>query len=101
MTKPKKTVASPDRSLERTDGRTLRSEAIVLVPLIDAIAPYRGVSLRSVREWIKSGKLPASKVGRNYLVDPADVAALLRPTLRTSPPPGKRPRESEKGFARQ
>lgn len=64
-----------------------------LVPLPDAARLYRGVSIRSLRSLIKRGRLPATKVGRAYLVDPRDVAALLQPTLRSAQP--ERRRESE------
>jgi excisionase family DNA binding protein len=68
-----------------------------LVTLDVAIAPYRGVSLRTARGWIRDGKLPAAKAGRGYLVDPADVARLLTPQLRAA---GTRPkRESENARA--
>jgi excisionase family DNA binding protein len=63
-----------------------------LVTLDVAIAIYKGVSLRTARNWIRDGKLPAAKAGRGYLVDPADVARLLTPQLRT--PPTKPGRES-------
>jgi excisionase family DNA binding protein len=53
-----------------------------LVTLDVAIQPYRGVSLRTARNLIRDGRLPATKLGRSYLVSPADVAALLRPVLR-------------------
>jgi len=71
-----------------------------LVTLDEALRPYPAVSVRSGREWIKRGRLPAVKVGKQYLVAPGDVAALLRPTLRQA---ALRPvRESEKArIARQ
>jgi excisionase family DNA binding protein len=67
-----------------------------LLPLDEALAPYR-VSLRTGRALIKSGKLPASKPGREYLVDPADVARVLTPRLHTPEPnrKGETPRERE------
>jgi excisionase family DNA binding protein len=68
-----------------------------LVTLDTAISPYKGISLRTARNWITSGRLPATKVGPRYLVDPDDVARLLAPTLRTKPArPG---RESENARA--
>jgi len=53
-----------------------------LLPLEEALAPYRGVSVRSARALIASGRLPAAKVGRAYLVAPDDLARLLAPVLR-------------------
>jgi excisionase family DNA binding protein len=64
-----------------------------LLTLDEAIAPYRGVTIPMVRAWIRRGELPAVRAGRGYLVDPADLAARLRPTLRT--PPARPSRESE------
>lgn len=71
-----------------------------LVTLDIAIAPYRGVSLRTARNWIRDGKLPATKAGRGYLVSPDDVAALLRPVLRTPASGAKRESPNERA-ARQ
>ena len=68
-----------------------------LVTLNVAIALYKGVSLRTARNWIRDGKLPAAKAGRGYLVDPADVARLLTPQLRAAP--AKCRRESENARA--
>jgi excisionase family DNA binding protein len=53
-----------------------------LVTLDVAIARYRGVSLRTARNWIRDGKLLATKAGRSYLIAPSDLAALLRPVVR-------------------
>jgi excisionase family DNA binding protein len=68
-----------------------------LVTLDVAIAAYKGVSLRTARNWIRDGKLPAAKAGRGYLVDPADVARLLTPQLRAVP--ARAGRESENARA--
>ena len=73
---------------------------VTLVTLTDAIRPYRGVSLRMIRTWIATGRLPATKLGRAYLVAPSDVAALLTPKLRDVSAPCKRETESER-IARQ
>jgi excisionase family DNA binding protein len=67
-----------------------------LLPLCEAIRPYRGVSLRTARNWIRDGKLPATKAGRGYLVSPADVGRLLTPVIRSAPRPK---RESENARA--
>jgi excisionase family DNA binding protein len=61
-----------------------------LVTLDIAIAPYRGVSLRTARNWIRDGRLPAARAGRGYLVDPLDVERLLAPTLRQPLPRAER-----------
>ena len=74
-----------------------------LVTLDIAIAPYAGVSIGTARRWIKAGKLPAAKAGRSYLVDPRDVAALLRPVVRGAPekPEPETPRQrAERQLAR-
>ena len=55
-----------------------------LLTLAAAIAGYDGLTVPMLRAWIKRGKLPAVKAGKTYLVDPSDLAALLRPTLRTT-----------------
>jgi hypothetical protein len=66
---------------------------VKLITLAAAITGYDGVTVPMLRAWIKRGKLPATKAGKSYLVDPVDLAGLLRPTLRT---PASRPaRESE------
>ena len=52
-----------------------------LLPLDAALGPY-SLTARQGRALIRCGKLPATKVGRAYLVSPHDVATLLRPTLR-------------------
>jgi excisionase family DNA binding protein len=53
-----------------------------LVTLAAALAAYPGVSLRTGRALIASGRLPAAKIGREYFVDPSDVANLFKPVLR-------------------
>lgn len=41
-----------------------------------------GVSPRRVRQLIDEKRLPATKVGRSYIIDPADVDAFERGALR-------------------
>jgi excisionase family DNA binding protein len=65
---------------------------VELVTIDLVIRRYRGVNARMVRRWIHTGRLPAAKIGRAYLVSPADVAELLRPTLR--PPVPRTTRET-------
>jgi hypothetical protein len=48
-----------------------------------------------LRARINGGQLPAVKMGRAYLVAPADVAALLTPKLLVTPTV-KRKRETER-----
>jgi excisionase family DNA binding protein len=57
-----------------------------LVPLEIAVRAYPGVTVRMLRDRIRTGRLPATKVGRAYLIDPRDLEALLEPTLRQPPP---------------
>ena len=65
-----------------------------LLTLDEALKPYPSVSVRAGREWIKRGRLPAVRVGKSYLVSPADLARLLTPTLRAPAP--RRHREGER-----
>ena len=58
-----------------------------LVTLDVAIGPYRGLTIRTIRALIAAGRLPAIKVGRNLMVDPRDLASVLRPVVR-QPAPG-------------
>lgn len=66
-----------------------------LVTLDIAIKPYKGVSRSMARKWIREGRLPATKIGRAYLVSPADLASLLRPTLRQPSKGERKKRETE------
>jgi hypothetical protein len=43
-----------------------------------------------VRAWIRRGELAATRAGKSYLIDPVDLAARLRPTLRAPRPPTRR-----------
>jgi len=45
---------------------------------IDQAARYLGVSRRTVYRWVWDGKLPASKVGGLYFIDPHDLHDLLK-----------------------
>jgi excisionase family DNA binding protein len=53
-----------------------------LLPLEDALAPYPGVSIRTARALVASGRLPAVRIGKGYHVRPADLADLFRPVAR-------------------
>jgi excisionase family DNA binding protein len=35
-----------------------------------------GISPMRVRQLIRDGKLPATKIGRDYVIDPADLAGV-------------------------
>jgi excisionase family DNA binding protein len=70
-----------------------------LLPLALALAPFH-VSVRTGRRLVRDGKLPATKIGREYLVSPDDVRALLTPTSRATTPKPKRESESAR-VARQ
>lgn len=45
--------------------------------LLSEIAAMCRAPVKSVREWIRAGKLPATRPGRRVLVRRADVDALL------------------------
>jgi excisionase family DNA binding protein len=42
-----------------------------------SLAEYLAVSDRTVRDWIRSGKLASYKLGKSRRIDPADVDAFL------------------------
>jgi excisionase family DNA binding protein len=54
---------------------TTKSPSPISIP---AAADRLGVSLYTVRAWIRSRRIPHLKLGRRVLVDPRDVEALLR-----------------------
>ena len=58
----------------------------VLVTLETARKPYEAVSVRMLRALIALGKLPVTKIGRNLMVSPADVATLFAPKVRPASP---------------
>ncbi len=68
----------------------------VLVTISEAIKPYRGVSIKMVRAWIRRGELAAVRAGRNYLIDPRDLANRLTPRLQTPKAPKKRETQTER-----
>ena len=51
-----------------------------LLTLDEASARFRK-SPRSLRAYIHAGMLPASKVGKSYLVSLSDLQALFRPVI--------------------
>lgn len=75
-------------------SQPIESPTAKLLPLAAALAPYF-VPIRTGRRLVRQGRLAAVKVGREYLVDPVDVAALFKPTLRVVSD-GARQRESNR-----
>ena len=45
---------------------------------IPELSKYLNVSEKTVRELAKGGRLPAVRIGRRVLFDPADVKAFVR-----------------------
>lgn len=45
--------------------------------LLPEVAEYLHVTVETVREWIKSGRLVAAKTGRAYVVSDSDLRAFL------------------------
>ena len=45
-------------------------------------ASFLKVTPRTVRDWISHGKLPASKVGRFYIIPAEEVGRLITPAAR-------------------
>ncbi len=48
------------------------------MPTVPEIAERLGRSPETIRRWIRAGKLRASKVGTQHVIDEADLAAFLR-----------------------
>jgi excisionase family DNA binding protein len=59
------------------DGRIV---PIMLTP--EEVAELVGVSIWSVRRLLRSGELPAVRMGRKYLIRVADLAEYLTPASR-------------------
>ena len=52
---------------------------------VDVLAARFGVTSQTIRNWIRSGRLPALQPGgRLYLVDDRDVAVFERQTVATA-----------------
>ncbi len=47
------------------------------------------VEERTIRDWIKQGKLKAMRLGKRYRLERADVEALFQPIAATPAPKGK------------
>jgi hypothetical protein len=71
-------------------------EQPALVPIAEAITKYHGVSVQMARTWCRTGKLPYVRAGKNNLIDPRDLAALLAPKLRAVGPKPERESPSER-----
>ncbi len=46
---------------------------------VDQVAGYFGKSARTIRKWIETGKLPAKKVGKGYVVTEDALNELVQP----------------------
>lgn len=66
-----------------------------LIRLQDACEQF-SIPIRTGRRLVREGEIPASKPGREYLVDPADMASALRPIVRVPPPKPERETPSER-----
>jgi len=45
---------------------------------VNQAAKHAGVCVNTMRAWLRAG-LPAQKIGRDWLIDPADLEAFPRP----------------------
>jgi excisionase family DNA binding protein len=52
------------------------------VALRIAVKAITGLSVRTARQLIKAGKLPAAKIGRDYFIRPEDLRRIFEPTVR-------------------
>ena len=43
----------------------------------DKAGEYLSLSRRTIREMIKSGRLPAAKIGKQYLIDEDDISEFI------------------------
>ena len=46
---------------------------------VEEVASQLGLHPRTVRGYIRAGRLPATRIGKQYRIDSADFAALARP----------------------
>lgn len=51
---------------------------------LQEVADMLNVSNRTVRNWIKSGKLPAMKIVRQYRITKEDLAAFIQDSKRVT-----------------
>lgn len=54
-----------------------REEGFDRLYLLSEVAEYMHVTVETVREWVKAGKLIAAKAGRSYVVSDSDLRAYL------------------------
>jgi excisionase family DNA binding protein len=64
--------------------KTLWSIAMVYLTVAD-VAKQLQISEDTVRRWIKSGKLPALKIGKEWRVDPEELKAFLAQSRKQPP----------------
>ena len=64
---------------------------------LDEVAISLGVHYQTAYKWVRSGSLPAARVGRTYQIEPGDLARFEADRSRPAPPPKRRPRQ---GFDR-
>ncbi len=62
---------------------------------LDKVAEELGVHYQTVYRWVRSGRLPALKVGGRYVVAKADVGAMRKRRATTVRPPAPGPRRLE------
>lgn len=53
---------------------------------VEEAAAQLRLQVRSLRGWIRAGKIPAVRVGKRYLLDQADVDRVLREGTRRPAP---------------
>ncbi|XVJ59537.1 MAG: helix-turn-helix domain-containing protein [Tepidisphaera sp.] len=72
---PSSTPISPSSSAPRAQAVTTEASR----PLVDYVtaAGLLGVSVRTARTLVKTGLLPAIRIRRRVLIDPADVTAFI------------------------
>ncbi len=70
-------------------------DTCVRLTLPEAAQIYR-TSARALRAKILAGRLPAAKVGRNYIVLRSDLESLFAPKLWPAPKPKGRESEGER-----
>lgn len=56
---------------------------------VDEVAERLGLHPRTVRGYIRAGRLHATRIGKQYRVTPADFAALTAPTLDSAAGPDR------------
>jgi excisionase family DNA binding protein len=52
---------------------------------VEQTAEWLNQSTQAVRNWIKRGRLKARRIGRRYLIDPADVLSVLDASAEEDP----------------